>query len=132
MRTFIRLTAGVAAACTLAGQAFAQVAPRQAAPNIDHGRAVFELWCAGCHHSNPALQRNGQVLVGRVFAGTYTLEQRYQGAKPAALEERTDLDPSYVRFVVRHGLNMMPLSRKVEISDDDLDDVAAYLTRNNR
>jgi hypothetical protein len=43
-----------------------------------------------------------------------------------------DLSPSDVRFVVRHGLNMMPLSRKTEISDEDLDNVAAYLTRNNR
>jgi mono/diheme cytochrome c family protein len=117
----------LAAASAFAGQAFAQ-----AVPNAEHGRAVFKLWCAGCHNPNPALQRNGQDLVGRVFAGTYTLEQRYKGDRPAALEERKDLDPAYVRFVVRHGLNMMPLSRKTEISDEDLDDVAAYLTRNNR
>jgi (+)-pinoresinol hydroxylase len=115
------------AAGAVAGQALAQVVQ-----NIDHGRAVFRLWCAGCHNPNPALQRNGQDLVGRVFAGTYTLEQRYKGVKPAALEERTDLDPSYIRFVVRHGLNMMPLSRKTEISDEDLEDVAAYLTKDSR
>ncbi len=120
-------TMGLVVVGALAGQALAQ-----ATPDIDHGRAVFRLWCAGCHNPNPALQRNGQDLVGRVFAGTYTLEQRYKGTKPAALEERKDLSPSDVRFVVRHGLNMMPLSRKTEISDEDLDDVAAYLTRNNR
>jgi (+)-pinoresinol hydroxylase len=123
----ISFAVGLVAASAFAGQALAQ-----AAPNIDHGRAVFKLWCAGCHNPGPALQRNGQDLVGRVFAGTYTLEQRYQGAKPAAIEERKDLSASYIHFVVRHGLNMMPLSRKTEISDEDLDDVAAYLTRNNR
>jgi (+)-pinoresinol hydroxylase len=127
MRTLSFMMMGLAAATAFAGQALAQTAP-----DVEHGRAVFKLWCAGCHNPNPALQRNGQDLVGRVFAGTYTLEQRYKGDKPAALEARTDLDPSYVRFVVRHGLNMMPQSRKTEISDEDLDDVAAYLTRNNR
>jgi mono/diheme cytochrome c family protein len=123
----VSFTIGLVLAGACAGQALAQ-----ATPNIAHGHAVFKLWCAGCHNPNPALQRNGQDLVGRVFAGTYTLEQRYQGAKPAAIEERTDLSASYIHFVVRHGLNMMPLSRKTEISDEDLDSVAAYLTRNNR
>jgi mono/diheme cytochrome c family protein len=123
----ISFSMGLVLAAAYAGQALAQTTA-----NTEHGRAVFKLWCAGCHNPNPALQRNGQDLVGRVFAGTYTLEQRYQGAKPAALEARTDLDASYIRFVVRHGLNMMPLSRKTEISDGDLDDVATYLTRNNR
>jgi hypothetical protein len=33
---------------------------------------------------------------------------------------------------VRHGVSVMPFLRKTEISDADLDALAAYLTRNQR
>jgi hypothetical protein len=43
------------------------------------------------------------------------------------------LTPGKIPPSIRHLiLDMMPLSRKTEISDEDLDDLAAYLTRNNR
>lgn len=103
----------------------------QQSADIQRGHEVFEQWCAGCHSPDPALQRNGEGLVGRVFAGTYTLEQRYHGRKPAALEQRTDLTPGYIRLVVRRGMNVMPRTRKTEISDPDLTALVAYLTRNN-
>lgn len=107
---------------------FAVPAVAQPAPNIERGHQVFEKWCAGCHNPDPALQKNGGGLVGTVFAGTYTLERKYKGTKPAALEARTDLTADLVKYTVRHGLNMMPRSRKTEISDSELDDVADYLT----
>ena len=104
---------------------------QSAATDSAKGHEVFERWCADCHNRNPALQKNGGGLVGSVFAGTYTLEQRYKGAEPAALEDRTDLTPTFIKYTVRHGLNMMPRSRKTEITDADLDALVAYLTQRN-
>jgi mono/diheme cytochrome c family protein len=109
------------------------------APDVLQGHQVFEKWCAGCHNPELTKQQIGAMkpdgtgnLINQVFAGTYVLAQRYKGAEPAALEQRTDLSPEMIKFTVRHGLNMMPRSRKTEISDVELNDIAAYLTRNNR
>jgi len=62
--------------------------------------------------------------------GTVSLMAR--GQKPAVLEERTDLTATAIKTFVRHGVLFMPTFRKTEISDADLDAIAAYLTRNNR
>jgi len=52
---------------------------------------------------------------------------RRLGKEKSVLERRTDLQPAYIRQVVRAGLvNMPPLSR-VEMPDTDLDAVIAYL-----
>ena len=59
--------------------------------------------------------------------GTQALEALYKGAKPAALEERTDLVPSLTETFVRTGVSVMPPFRKTEISDADLAALAAYL-----
>ncbi|MEO8723974.1 MAG: cytochrome c [Sphingobium sp.] len=113
-----------------------RVADSETAPLTDpvmkRGKEVFSKWCSGCHAPNPARQRFGQGLVGQVFAGTYTLEQRYKGAEPAALEQRIDLDPQFIETIVRQGLNVMPRSRKTEISDSDLTAICVYLIRNTR
>jgi hypothetical protein len=37
-----------------------------------------------------------------------------------------------IKSVVRHGLFGMPITRKTEVSDAELDDIAAYLTRNRK
>jgi mono/diheme cytochrome c family protein len=83
----------------------------------DRGQEVFAYWCAPCHSAGP---RN---------PGTIALEVRYQGSKPAALEERTDLVPELTKTFVRNGLSIMPPFRKTEISDADLEALAAYLAR---
>ena len=49
---------------------------------------------------------------------------------PAVLEERTDLVPEFVKVIVRQGVSFMPQLRKTEISDADLEALAAYLARN--
>jgi (+)-pinoresinol hydroxylase len=101
---------------------------------LERGHQVYDKWCSGCHAPNPpqrATATNRGELAAGVFAGTYALEQRYKGAEPAALEQRTDLVSTYVEHVVRTGVGIMPRTRKTEISDNDLDDLAAYLTRNN-
>jgi mono/diheme cytochrome c family protein len=110
----------------------ATVALAQQPSQVQKGHELFEKWCAGCHNPDPALEKHGGGLVGRVYAGTYTLEQRYHGTEPAALEQRTDLNAAYIRRIVRQGRNVMPRTRKTELSDADLDAVVAYLTRNNK
>jgi (+)-pinoresinol hydroxylase len=87
-----------------------------------HGHDIFEAWCAPCHAPVTGAER---------LAGTSTLEMVYKGAKPAALEQRTDLTPQRVAYYVRHGDNAMPWFRKTELSDEDLAAVGAYLARNN-
>jgi len=85
---------------------------------IERGHKVFDKWCFPCHGT------------GTGKPGTDSLAAR--GQKPAALEERTDLTAPAIRQFVRHGVLFMPTFRKTEISDAELDALAAYLTRNNK
>jgi len=132
MPSFItgRLLAPAAALVALAVLNLTFTASAQAADASDvaAGHELFNKWCYGCH---AASIKHGPdaTLLGSVLAGTYTLQQRYQGSKPAALEERTDLTPAFIDAVVRHGRNLMPRSRKTEISDAELAQISAYLTR---
>jgi (+)-pinoresinol hydroxylase len=64
--------------------------------------------------------------------GTIALEAKYKGAKPALLSERTDLIPAVTKTFVRKGVSIMPFFRKTEISDVDLEALAAYIARNNK
>jgi mono/diheme cytochrome c family protein len=82
---------------------------------VERGHEVFQYWCAACHAPGPR------------HPGTQALESLYKGAKPAALEERTDLLPELTRAFVRTGVSVMPPFRKTEITDADLDALAAYL-----
>jgi hypothetical protein len=59
--------------------------------------------------------------------GTFILARRL-GAAKSLLEQRTDLEPTYVRTVVRWGLVNMPRISRVELPDADLDALLAYLT----
>lgn len=81
------------------------------------GNEVFQYWCATCHGR------------GAGMPGTIALTAKYKGALQGALEDRTDLTPQAVRFVVRNGAAIMPFFRKTEVSDADLDAITAYLVR---
>ena len=95
-----------------ASAAFAQQAP------VDRGKQVYDYWCATCHGAGPG------------HPGTQALEVKYKGTGlPAQLAERSDLTPDMIRFFVRNGLSVMPIFRKTEVSDADLDAVVAYLSR---
>lgn len=83
--------------------------------HVARGEEVFAYWCAPCHAPGPR------------HPGTQALQALYKGAKPAALEERTDLVPELTRSFVRTGVSVMPPFRKTEISDADLEALAAYL-----
>jgi mono/diheme cytochrome c family protein len=91
------------------------------AADIENGKAVFARWCWGCHEALPGHGMDPP-------AGTYTLQQRYQGKLPAEIEKRTDLSAIYITTLVRSGINVMPKTRKTEITDAELADLAAYLT----
>jgi mono/diheme cytochrome c family protein len=57
---------------------------------------------------------------------------KYRGTDvPPLLHERTDLVPEFVKVIVRQGVSFMPQFRKTEISDAELEALAAYLARNN-
>jgi len=85
---------------------------------VERGAAVFNNWCSACHSRGP-----------QNAPGTASLQAKYQGSVPAALEDRRDLTPDLVRFFVRNGVAMMAPLRKTEVSDADLDALAAYLTQ---
>jgi (+)-pinoresinol hydroxylase len=104
----------VAASALFATQTLAAPADSQ----IERGHKVFQKWCYPCH--GPGAGR----------PGTASLAAR--GQKPAALEERTDLTPAMIKTFVRHGVSFMPTFRKTEISDADLDAIAAYLAKHDK
>lgn len=80
------------------------------------GKAVFDKWCASCHGT------------GARMAGTASLEAKYGGSIPAALEQRKDMNPDFIRYFVRNGVLIMPPFRKTEVTDADLAALAAYLS----
>jgi mono/diheme cytochrome c family protein len=85
---------------------------------VERGAAVFNNWCSACH------ARGTQNA-----PGTTSLQFKYQGNVPAALEDRRDLTPEVVKAFVRNGVATMAPFRKTEVSDADLDALAAYLSR---
>lgn len=95
----------------------ATTADAQNRPAADKGRELYQYWCATCHGR------------GTGNPGTVALQAKYGGKSPALLEDRTDLTASGVRLFVRRGVSIMPFFRKTEVSDADLDAIAAYLTR---
>ena len=84
------------------------------------GYAQYQNYCSMCHGEG----------VGK--PGTLALQAKYKGAMAALLDKRTDLTQPLIKTYVRNGLSIMPIFRKTEISDADLDAIAAYLTRNNK
>jgi (+)-pinoresinol hydroxylase len=99
----------------------------RAASSIEAGNAVFEKWCLPCHGARVDTGFPGTS--NTMYPGTAALAIKYKGAQPALLEERTNLTPELVKFIVRNGLYGMPRTRKTEVSDMELDAIAAYLTR---
>jgi mono/diheme cytochrome c family protein len=86
------------------------------------GKAVFDRNCVFCH--GPGMHG------GALLAGTASLQAKYRGQVPPVLEERNDLQAAYVMLVVRRGAEGMPFFRPTEVTNQELRDLAAYLTRN--
>ncbi len=81
---------------------------------LEQGRSLFQARCGMCH------------LQGGT--GTFMLGRRL-GAANALLAERTNLDATYVKHVVRNGIVSMPRITRAEVSDAELQAIATYLTR---
>jgi mono/diheme cytochrome c family protein len=99
------------------------------AASENNGKVVFDKWCAPCHG---AVAPKEGMFGGGALPGTAALTVKYKGRLPAVLEERTDLRPNVIASVVRGGLFGMPITRKTEVSDAELQDIVAYLTRNRK
>jgi len=93
-------------------------ADESAGSPADRGAAVFNNWCDACHSRGPLNA-----------PGTTSLQFKYRGELPAALEDRTDLTAELIEFYVRNGIATMPIFRKTELSDADVAALAAYLVR---
>ncbi|MDT8399601.1 MAG: cytochrome c [Pseudomonadales bacterium] len=89
----------------------------QDAGQLKKSEAVYTYWCATCHASGPGMP------------GTQALQAKYNGKPPAVLIERADLSPELVKLTVRNGVSVMPFFRKTEISDAELDALAAWLSK---
>lgn len=89
----------------------------QTAETVDTGRRIYANWCVHCHREGGSATR--------------VLEQRYQGKVPAVVEERTDLAAARIVRLLRTQTPGMTAFRPTDLTDSDLEAVAAYLTRNN-
>lgn len=81
------------------------------------GARVFKHWCSHCHaegSGHPGTQRLGWD----------------KGEKFAVLEQRKDLAPAYIKYVVRNGYREMPNFRITEISESELEALTRYLQPN--
>ena len=102
--------------------ATSQLAYAQDSDSVARGKAKFDHSCAPCHAKGPG--DDGREML----PGTYALSLKYQGTTvPAALEDRTDLTPEAITVFVRMGTWSMPPFRKTELSDDEINAIAAYL-----
>lgn len=99
------------AACSFA------IATARAGDATADGKSVFEAWCTPCH------------APGLTHPGTLALHLRYQGQLPDALEAREDLSAAFIERIVRSGIGGMPPFRKTEITDAQLSELAAYLSK---
>ena len=99
---------------TFAGSVFAQDA-------VERGKAKFDHTCAPCHAKGPG--DDGRDML----PGTYALSIKYGDSLPAAIEDRTDLNSEVISVYVRMGTWSMPPFRKTELTDAEIDDIAAYL-----
>ena len=122
--TAVRCLGGFVLAA-FASAALAQPPPDPAA-QMGEGKQVYDYWCLPCHGPGLGLPGFGAL------PGTQQLGIKYRGTDISPLlEERTDLVPEFVKVIVRQGVSFMPQFRKTEISDAELDALAAYLARNN-
>jgi (+)-pinoresinol hydroxylase len=101
---------------SLSLQAFAAEPATQLSEDQARGRALFNESCSFCHGE----RGHATTLLGKRL-----------GAENAMLERRKNLNVDLIRHVVRHGINSMPWYRRAELSDRELESIAAYLLRDH-
>lgn len=89
---------------------------------VNQGKEVFDHNCRPCHGSG--LGDDGAPML----PGTHALHLKYRGELPALLEERVDLSAATLRGFIRNGVASMPPFRKTEVTDNDIDALAAFFT----
>lgn len=99
----------------------APVALAQDRAAIERGNAKFQYMCAPCHGAG--IGDDGRAML----PGTDALRIKYRGALPALLEERSDLTADVIKLYLRRGSWSMPPFRPTEITDAEIEDIAAYL-----
>lgn len=93
-----------------AARADAPLTPRRA-----EGERLFGQTCVYCHGEHGWAARD----LGRD-----------RGPDKALIAHRDDLDPAYIRFVIRRGVGDMPAYTPTDITSAQIDEVVDYLTRN--
>jgi mono/diheme cytochrome c family protein len=117
------LTQAIAFAALSLGFAASGTAQQSAA---QRGNATFQHSCAPCHGAG--VGDDGHAML----PGTDALRIKYKGALPALLEERTDLTAPALKTFLRHGSFSMPPFRQTEVTDADIQDLAAYLAQSSK
>jgi mono/diheme cytochrome c family protein len=84
---------------------------------------LFLRQCAPCHGQGKG--DDGAPLL----PGTAALKLKYKGDLPPELEKRRDLTAETIRFFVRNGSGAMPMFRRTELSDADINAINAYLKK---
>jgi mono/diheme cytochrome c family protein len=95
------------------------------AQDAEQGKAKFDHTCAPCHGAG--VGDDGRAML----PGTDALRIKYQGSLPALLEQRADLNADAIRTFVRRGTWSMPPFRPTEVTERDIQDIAAYLRRSS-
>ena len=80
------------------------------------GAVLFSNHCGACH------------LTFGMGTNLITARQVAAGQRPVPLlADRTDLPAEYVKAVARNGKGAMPRQTRVDVTDAELDKIAAYL-----
>jgi mono/diheme cytochrome c family protein len=92
---------------------------------VERGDAVFQRVCAACHGEG----RGDDSAPATELPGTLALRLKYRGELPALLERRPDLSAEVLRAFLRSGVGSMPPFRPTNVTDDDIEAIAAYLAQ---
>jgi mono/diheme cytochrome c family protein len=95
------------------------------AQDAGRGKEKFDHTCAPCHGAG--VGDDGRAML----PGTDALRIKYQGSLPALLEQRTDQNAEAIRTFVRRGTWSMPPFRPTEVTESDIQDIAAYLRQSS-
>lgn len=94
----------------------AEVADKDRLTPTSDGATLFSHRCGACH------------LTFGMGTNLITARQVAAKQKPVPLlADRTDLTADYVKAVARNGKGAMPRQTKVDVTDAELDKIAAYL-----
>jgi mono/diheme cytochrome c family protein len=94
----------------------AEVADADRLSPTSDGATLFSHRCGACH------------LTFGMGTNLITARQAAAGQKPVPLlADRTDLAADYVKAVARNGKGAMPRQTRIDVTDAELDKIAAYL-----